>query len=328
MIKYILHSKDTEEFYADFNKVNLDSPIFDDILNRSNLDSITFIKEEKYSLNDLFQLRVNVSDVGLFHFFYEINGFDKEEIIKEISILKEIEVTDLESAINKVNKLLDIAKKYDPKFLIFKEQGNKYSILDQLEKIIGNDLLTFVDLEKDLPPQEEIQEAPVNKIVEDANPNKEKTEKKKEPKQNAQFKKDFKENKFHFLLLLVSTLLLMTSISLGILNIYAKNLLSIFLFISAAIGLVMNGLSYYDFFRVFKIKNKLFALSLVSNLIGLGLGVGGFAILFNITPTIETAPKLGLLILYGLVASILSIALVILLTYFLPKKPSKENKKK
>ena len=116
----------------------------------------------------------------------------------------------------------------------------------------------------------------------------------------------------------------MVSIPLAIMNIYSKNALYVFLFICALIGVAMNSYSYYDFFKNKKIKDTLFLISVGSNVLGLGVGIGLLAIFYNISNKPENLPSLGSFIWIGALITIIVCASTIGLIYFIPKKINKK----
>ena len=110
------------------------------------------------------------------------------------------------------------------------------------------------------------------------------------------------------------------SIPLAIFNIYSGNMLYIFLFICGAIGVVMDGYCYFDYFKTNNIKNPLFLLNIAVNVIGIGIGIGVFAIFYNISVKVESTPNMGSLIVIGLLVSIIIVVAIAVLMMFIPRK--------
>ena len=74
---------------------------------------------------------MNVKKIGTFNFLFLNKDFDKNEIVKKISSLKEIKVDNLQDAKNKVANLLLIAKEHNCLFAIYKEI--EHSLYDSFE---------------------------------------------------------------------------------------------------------------------------------------------------------------------------------------------------
>lgn len=325
MIKFIISPEYEISFLETITKINPTVSPFKEILNKEDVSSFSLsIKEEEtLSFNNVFILLVNIKEVGSINFIFNKDNFNKKEIINEISKLKELEVNDLESAKNKINQLLDIANKYKPLFLIYKNSDNTKIDEKSIYELLNERFISFIirEEEKIEPVKEELKE-------EDNKEEKEQIKKGKKDNILKDCALIIKENKFHFLLLLISTLLFTASIPLGIFYIYASNALYVFLFICAAIGLGMDFYAYYDFFKTAKIKDLSFILSALTNLIGVLLGLGGFILFYNISKTVESAPALSTFILMSILIGIISSLIAIVAAYFIPKKKKKvENNK-
>jgi len=80
--------------------------------------------ENPLKMEELFQLKVNIKSVGVTVFFFLKDDFNKEEAVPEISKLKEINVVDKDTSINKIDALMEIVKKYKPLFVLY--DGDEY----------------------------------------------------------------------------------------------------------------------------------------------------------------------------------------------------------
>ena len=272
---------------------------------------------EQISLENVFQLQVNIKGVGVFHFLFNNEGFNKDEVVNQVSALKEMNVDNAESAKYKVGALVNILKHYDPLFAVFKESDDTYYYSYELDMVINHLFPVFVIKNEE---QQRIEEIFVggNELEGQAS----EPEKKKKTTKLTKDKiiRDVLKNKFSLLLVLVSTILLEVSIPLAVLSIYSNNALYIFLFICGTIGIVMNAYCYVDYFRNRNIKNPLFLFSVLSNLIGLGIGLGVFAIFYNISSKPEGIPGIGSFIAIGVLVSLIIIAATIAIIYFIPRK--------
>lgn len=286
------------------------------VLKDRKLDlSISINDESDLKLSSLFQLRVNVKDAGVFHFFLKPENIDKKELIKQVLTLKNVEE-------EKVKSLLEILIPNNPLFIIvdllekpnisYKQLGDLFASINDQTNIF------FVEHEVEIiePVQEEehVEEQVVEK--------EEKTEELKEKSSNSLLKLIIL-NKYHLLLVMISALLFTATISLGLFNIAIKNKLYFFLFVCSLIGIAMNGYCYLDYFKRKSIKDNLFYCSVASNVIGLLIGCGTYAILYNLTKKGTNPPGMGKYLLLGLLFSFLISAVLIVAIYFINKKKNK-----
>ena len=296
------------------------SPI-KEILRKNDFSNYSFVLGENdanaISLADAFQFQVNVKSVGTFHFLFRSEGFRKDDLISKVSTLKDMTVDSSESAQDKVEALIAIVNQFQPLFAVFKESDDSYYHLYLLEETVNNAfpvLIVRVEINRD------IDEFNIGGDEFEAAANNPEKKKKVARYSKERIIKDVAKNKFSLLLIFVSTVLLEVSIPLAILNIYAKNALYIFLFICGTIGMSMNTYCYVDYFRNRNIKNPLFLFSVASNIIGVGVGTGVFAIFYNISTKAEGTPSIGSFILIGLLVSFILIAATIAIVYFIPRK--------
>ena len=324
MFKFINPNGQENTFEERVVEINNNVSPIKEIIQKNNFyDFSVAINDQVIPLEDSFQLQVNVKEVGTFRFIFNKDGFEKEEIINRVSELKNIEVVDGNTAKNKVSALLNIVEKPYLLFMIYEQYDDSYIDYDYFKFLMNREIQTF------LIKKEKKQEVFEISVGEQENGSNE-SEKNKQSKGKL-FSKDnirnfFKQvldKKFHFLLILVSTTLFEVSIPLAIVNIYSKNAIYVFLFICSLIGIGMNGYSYYDLFKRYSPKSSLSITSYITNLFGIGVGIGLFALFYNLSNLEEDVPAVGSMILIGLLVSIIICAANVVITYFLPKKPRK-----
>ena len=321
MFKFIPPKGEAITFAQSIVEVEEDFSPIKEILKKNDFSNFYFVPsdndEDKIALSSVFQLQVNVKNVGVFHFIFKSEGFNKEEVVNQVSALKDMNVDNSESARYKVNALISILKNYDPLFAVYKENPDTYYYAYQLDMIINRMFPVFVVKgEEDL----QMDEIFIGDTFFEESASKPEKKKKAVKISKDKLLKDLNKNKFSLLLVFVSTVLIQVSIPLGILNVYSKNALYIFLFICGVIGIVMNAYCYIDYFRNRNIKNPLFLFSTLSNLIGLGVGIGVFAIFYNISNKEEGVPAIGSFIAIGVLVTLIVVAATIAIIYFIPRK--------
>ena len=295
------------------------SPI-KEILNKNDFSSFSvLLNEQNISLQDSFQLQVNVKDVGSFRFIFNKEGFDKDETINKISALKDIDVIDVRTAQNKVNMLLNIVDQPSLLFMVYESLDDLYIDENYFRYLMNHQIQTFLikkEQKEEIMYELNVGEQPIDN-------QKKKSSKKINKEGIKKFFKQVADKKFHFLLLLVSSILFEVSIPLAIVNVYAKNAIYVFLFICSLIGIGMDGYSFYDLFKKYSPKHSLSIASYVTNVIGLGAGIGLFALFYNLSNLEEGVPSMGSMIWIGLLISLIVCGAVIAVAYFLPKKKKK-----
>ena len=143
-IEFVLSEDSTLLFENTRNEVLSNVSPFKEILSKSDYSDLSLSfdgdKEKAINFDDLFQLRINVKEVGGFDLLFKQVDFNKEEIIKQVIALKEMQVDSLESAKEKVVALFDIFKDNAPLFVCYSPKGetcckcpNVYSLLCPVE---------------------------------------------------------------------------------------------------------------------------------------------------------------------------------------------------
>ena len=98
-IEFLLGEDAALSFEEQHNEVLSNVSPFKEILSKNRYSELSLSfddnKEQPISFDDLFQLRVNVKEVGGFDLLFKQIDFNKEEIIKQIIALKEMQVDSL-----------------------------------------------------------------------------------------------------------------------------------------------------------------------------------------------------------------------------------------
>ena len=314
MISFILKENEKNTYDQPVNYVIDKVSPFKEILRKEDYSSFNILlgeEEKQISLGDVFQLQVNVKNVGTFHFIFLKETFPRKEAIEKITPLKELNSKDEESAKEKLTKLFEIVKELNPLFYIYKEYESSLLNKDTLISLSSIEVPLFIaykEVSKPKPEKEPKQKA------EKQTKNDKKFDIKKIASETWEI---IKRNRFHFLLLIVSTILFQTSFPLAIMNVIAMNTLYIFLFICGAIGTAMNAYNYYDLYKDEKLISKMTLLSLIDNVLSIGVGIGVFAIFYNISARPEGDLGFGIYTLIGIGISFGIIILSILISYLI-----------
>lgn len=315
-IEFLLGEDTTLSFEEQHNEVLSNVSPFKEILSKNRYSELSLSfddnKEQPISFDDLFQLRVNVKEVGGFDFLFKQIDFNKEEIIKQIIALKEMQVDSLESAKEKVIALFNIFGNNLPLFVCYSPKGEFQISLED----IPVDTFTFL-----IKPVEEPKPVKQEKV-------------KKVTHGDSLFGKvlDFfstvAANPVHYLFILISSFLIGFSSSIGIYYCYAGNNVFYFLFVCSLVGALLNFFVYSDYFKQHLLLSKETALTAIDILIGIGLSIGSFFIFYVVQKEKPTALKSPLTILLIMTAVIILINLLTCSIAFLFKKGKKQEKAK
>ena len=262
------------EYLEKYNLVKKSESPFKELLSKKEVPNFKLQFEEELSYNDVFQLRVNIKQVGSVLFFFKKEGFNKEEAINEIIPLKEMKVKDEETAKEKVIALIKVMEKYSPLFLVYLSNG-KYGLTDEEFKPLTNDLLSFYLIRS----EETVADNDGKFIFE--NP----------------FKL-LKEDKFHFIFAFIATLLIGFTLSLAIFDMYLGKLIYIFFLVCTLAGMVLNAFIYYDTIKQYGgIKNMYAILTVLFSFIGLGGSFGGYYLFKSLTKDVpKTSPSILIIV--------------------------------
>ena len=319
--------KDKQSF---LNEEDVNS-LIDLIVSRGNYSSYSFSMENSdspISINDSVVLRINIKgSANLFGVFPKDN-FPTEEVVEKVFELKEMKVYDENSAKERTNATLDIVKNLKPYFLIYQCKSGNILSQEAFASLLNEKGLDNVELfyrEK----TEEVVEAPKEEVKQESN-----------VKEN-KFKADLraiKENKYHFIFVVVSTFLFGFASAVGYCNAAIQKPIAALFFICAGIGMFLDTFVYKDYFAEKKITNRLFFYSVGFNFVGVLLSFGASLIFYSLDKSgVKTAvsAKNLVLISLGMCAAmiVLSIAIAFAIQFvldrFAPKKkekPKKDNK--
>ena len=306
-------------YFNPVNPVERKVSPFNEIINHGDYSqySVSFGNEEKNSLSNAFQLQVNVTDIGIFHFLFNNQYFSKEDVTPAISELKNITVDSLKTAVDKLTVLINIIRPYNPLLIIYDPIG-PYALNELYVATIGKNEIIFI-----LPEGEGVFPTPKTednskelkvdeskpKPVKPAKEPKEKKAKEKIPsdKGDNKFKyvlgviwngiKAFfapiKEDKFYFVFALLASFIIGFTTGTGVYNAYEGKGIAVFFFICCTAGAILNGFVYSDLSKVTPIKSMKFVTSASTSLVGFLLSVGGAAIFFSFQTIPEDFPSMG-----------------------------------
>ena len=151
MFKFISPNKEETVFEEKVVEIDKKSSPFKEILEKKDFSGFSIsLNEQTISLMDSFQLQVNVKSVGTFRFIFNKEGFEKDEIINQVTSLKDIEITDIRTAQNKIDALLSIINKPYLLFMIYEGLDDLYINNDYFHQQMNKDIQTFlIKKEKD-----------------------------------------------------------------------------------------------------------------------------------------------------------------------------------
>lgn len=309
MEKLIFSNKYLKKEYSFEEPINqLDDQKLIKILKRENYrndDSGLFVQSlADTSVSELFQIKVNVSDVGTFLINFkkdELNDDAKKSLIDDISKLKTKGDLSKEEQLEKIKNLLIILNKVKPIFITFSNNENTKISLDDFHLIAEKINLDFYVLLLTKPSVIKIKE-----IVDTSSKGK-KTTKTVEII-------SFKDHMEDYIFFGVFSFILSFSFILGLLMSFNNNLICIFLFVITGLffGIYSYAISeYISDFKKWSFDLQKIKFPLLLSISGIALGIGlGFLIGFFVIKPAE-----GVTIDYGLSIGIsipVSVALVAL----------------
>ena len=289
-----------------------DSP-FKEIINHEDYShyGVSFGETDQESLSDTFQLQINVTEIGIFHFLFSNQYFSKDEVIPQISELKNINVSTIREAVDKVSALISIVKPYNPLMMIYDPIG-EYALNELYLATVGKNEVIFMLPEGEgtfpTPKVEEARpEEPREEYRAPAKPKEEKPKKPKDPnKKNNFFEicwaaiKTFftpiKEDKFTFIFALLASFIIGFTSGTGVYNAFGGKGIAIFFFVCCTAGAVLNGFVYGDLLKVIKIKSLKFVVTVTTSVVGISLAIGASAIFFSLQSNVpEDFPSIGVI---------------------------------
>ncbi len=279
---------------------------FKEVINKEDLSKWSLeLDEQNISFNDLFQFQVNVNKSNTFHFFFKKEALDKEALIKEVSSLKKLKVTDIDSAFNKVKNLTSVTSKFAPVLVII-IQKNDFSIDENACKDLFNDVLSFFIEPSSLQSEEEEDE---NKKFKWENPF----------PLLAKYKVSFGFN-------ILAAFLATFTLGVAVYYSYLGKYVCIFFYILFLVGASLSLIIYKDTFKRNKFLCMRTIITLVTSAIGYGIGIGGYILFQNLVKEkANPAPKLIMVIGISLVIIVLIIILGYLWKKLLSRKKSKSK---
>ena len=189
MSKFIKENDEPLIYEEIFNEVDRNLFPFEAILKNQNLSDIIY---NDISLDKLIRLNIAIKGIGNFIYFIAKDNYDRYDFINKLSFLKSEEE-------DKLTQLKEVMKGYQIYFLIYKQGKDSNLKLEQLEQ----DTPTFI-----IKYNEELdKEVPV--VIET---------KKEEVQEKRSLGRNIRVNRYHLLIVIISSLLIYISLSLGILN--------------------------------------------------------------------------------------------------------------
>ncbi len=345
MIKLFDLQDNLNEYSESFTVGDSSFPLVKELLNREDYTQYSFSigdSEEKISMENVFVLQVNIKDSSSIYAAFKLEKFPKDEIINKIALLKDILITDVESSKHKTSELFKILKEYQPYFIIYQSK-NGIPLLDKEvnEMLMSLEMgeISFFYINRELSkfgeaivkeeiveekPQETPSTAEEQVSGEEAMPvenqeatTEEKVEEPKSEKKKIDFKKyavmdlnNIKKNKYHFIFLTVSSFLFGFASSVGFCNAMIAKPISALFFVCAGVGMFLNTYVFIDYFKEFKIKDRLFVYSIIFEIIGYGLSAAATFIFYSLDKG-EIKASVNASLLAGIGAA-MSVAMVVL----------------
>ena len=350
MVKFYRENEELVSYDKYYTVVEEESSPFKEVLQKGDYSSLFFQldnSEKNNPFSNLFTFRVNITNSASFFFLFDKTDFKKEEISNKITVLKDKEVIDVRSAKEKTTLLLDIIKDYNPVFIIYVPRKGIHLYENEVRYVLFDNHLEFTHAFYIRKNEEELEDASVQKQMELPPKKKEtksifpiKKSNTEKPKETGNKFKDFlskvgyffkgipgavKENKYHYLFLVVAAFLLGFSSSIGLFNaIIGKSIAALF-FVCALVGEVLNTFIYIDFLKRESLKSQNFNYSVVSNLLGGVFSIIGFVIFYAVdTSENKLSANEGLVIGLGLLILLVFVALTIFIAYLFSKRKKKE----
>ena len=325
-MKFLNKENQEYKYIGIFREVSLQDYPFLDILQQKDLSSIKYSDQDEISLGDAFQLKVNIKRVGAVIFFFKKDSFDKDAFVNEVSPLGEISSDNIADVLYKARTLYEIALRFNPLLSIYCPEGEFILHQDCFENI-SKGIMTFYiyDYSSELVQNKKSQKQKKPKeIKEKANYVTPKEELLVKEKTKFKFSNPFsiiKADKYHYLFALVAAFLIAFTITIAIFDIYLDKKIYIFFLICSVVGMTLNCLIYKDTFTENSIKSMEFIVNVITSLIGIGLGIGGYFIFLSLAKEKPaTNPNLLYIIGTPFVALIISSAIAFLLKIVLKKR--------
>ncbi len=312
MMRLIDADNNTLDFDESFVVIEKDVSPFKEMMKKEDFSSYSISfddSEEKISLKDAFLLLVNVKDSGSIYALFPKDEFNKEEITKRLTELKEMKISNNFDALEKNKKALSLLDEYHPYMYLYVEKNDYYLTKEELEEIYKGDTYIFI-------VEKEKEEA---LISEDESSS---SEKKKFSFK--EFFSPFKKYKYQFIFLTLASFLIGFAFSIGLFNSLLSNGISILFYVCMLVGAFLESFIYFDYFKEKDIKNKLFFYFLFFSILGSLLSMGAYSI-YHLLDKSEGKENLSFLLLFFL--SVGSSIIFIPISVFIGRLISKKKKK-
>lgn len=318
-VEQLVLVKDYEKSFA-VGEVN-ESPVKELIEQGDYFVYSFFYKEETISLKDCFTIKINIKNACSVVVTYKLENFPKAEIISRIGELKKMDINDVESSKAKHQALFDLIKEYNPYFMVYQAKNGFPLTQEEMKE------LSFVDtiyLERVVEENPVIEEKP-----QEVPQNEENTGKKSFKEQAKADLKSIAKNKYHFIFLTVSAFLFGFASSIGFCNAMLGKPIAALFFVCAGVGIFLNTYVFIDYFKEFKIKERLFVYSMIFEVIGYGLSVAATFIFYSLDKG-EIKNAVSATLLFGVsIGMFLAMALVsISVAYVIDMLQAKAKAKK
>jgi len=137
-MKIYLPDNNVKEINEHLSVSKVSDILIKELINKEDYSSISISfdeNEEKISLENVFILQVNIKDSAACYFAFPLENFPKDEVINKVASLKNIKVLDLSSSKHKTAQLFNIAKDYNPYFIIYQVKNGIPLYKGEVEEI-------------------------------------------------------------------------------------------------------------------------------------------------------------------------------------------------
>lgn len=226
-----------------------------DVLSNDDLSIYKIVNgDTTITFDTLYRLDIKINSIGKAAFFFSKDGFNKDETVSKISILKNMDTVSKEDKIRKVNALLEIVKSLKPVLTIF--NNDKYSEIISTD--INNPGLDFIFVDKYLNKKGKKKDTPINKYF-----------------------YELGSNKVAVIFSFISLLIASFSLLIGMYNATINQAVYIFFFLIYAVSFVLNGFIMFDLYRKVPFGIKTFITSIILDIISAVIGTVLFGVYFN-----------------------------------------------
>lgn len=288
------------------------------------------IDENIIPTENIFIFNVKIIHIGKIVALFNKDTFNKDELFKKISPLKDVEINNKEVAISKVIKAIKLVEESNPVVFFYFAFDDFYFTNETIKEYIPNSKIIYTDNIK-LPKKEKpkwlsnLQAKCPNFLKRFKNWLVGIFKKIKKPSwlKNSNISAPFKllkKNFVHFIFVIISGFLIYFALSIAIYNSYAGKGIYVFFYICCLAGIGLNIAIFQTILKRNKVKSLLFIESLIFCIIGLAIGIGGFALYYSSLKEVPLyIPSKGKIILISFLIS-LGIVIIASLIPLLIKK--------